>query len=361
MPAGMPRLAPSPAWTLIDVGSPQVAVAERDALGTTARLAIWPRRLLRGAIGAIDRELTRLDLAASRFRPDSEICQVQARASGVEQQISDSLAEVIGVALAAASWTGGLVDPTVGAALVALGYDKDFVLLGGRQADAPPAHAEVPGWRSVSLDGRLLRLPAGIQLDFGATAKGLGADWAARAAHEVAGRGGVLVGLGGDVASAGEAPVGGWPILIADNHLQTARSRPRTSPTQVVRLRAGAVATSSTACRQWRRAGRLLHHIVDPGTGEPVDGPWRTVSVAAATCAEANAAATAAIVSGHDAASWLSNRKMPARLVSHGGEVLCVAGWPDDEGRPVPVPPAWLPAYLDALPCVPGNVVVGAR
>lgn len=344
----LPRLAPSPSWELVSAGSARVAVAERDALGTTARIAIWPPGGLRAAVGAVDAELARLDLAASRFRPDSEICRVQESAGGGAQPISESLAEVVRVALAAAAWTGGLTDPTVGAALVALGYDKDFVLVSAEQSDCPPVRVEVPGWQSVSLEGRLLQIPPGTKLDFGATAKGLGADWAARAATGAAGRGGLLVSLGGDIAVSGEAPLGGWPVLIADDHRQTTRSAPGAFPTQIVRLASGAIATSSTACRQWRRAAAAMHHIVDPRTGQPADGPWRTVSVAAATCAEANAAATAAVVSGHGAVGWLESQRMPARLVSHAGTVLPVAGWPADDGGPVTMPPPRMPCERSA-------------
>ena len=86
-----------------------------------------------------------------------------------------------------------------------------------------------------------------------------------------------------------------------------------------------------------------MHHIVDPRTGRPANGPWRTVSVAAATCAEANAAATAAIVNGDGAAQWLALHRMPARLVSHAGTVLPVAGWPADDGGSVTAPPQRMP------------------
>jgi thiamine biosynthesis lipoprotein len=337
------RQAPASPWTAISVGSPAVAVAERHALGTLARVAVWPANCRNQALAAVDAELARLDLAASRFRPDSEICQIQARLDDGSWHVSQSLADVVRVALAAAEWTGGLVDPTVGAALIALGYDRDFVLVGADQTDFPPAQVEVPGWRSISLDGRLLRLPAGIRLDFGATAKGLGADWAAKAAFEASERGGVLISLGGDVASGGEAPQGGWPVLIDDEHRPASRPSPRSYPAQVVRLSAGAIATSSTTCRQWRRAGKQMHHIVDPRTGQPAAGPWQAASVAAANCAEANAAATAAIISGAAAPAWLAARQMPARLVSHEWEVLHVAGWPDTEGGLLTVPPARMP------------------
>ena len=338
MAAVLPRPVSSLAWTLIDVGSPSVAVAKRDALGTTAHVAIWPPDRLRPALGAVDGELARLDRAASRFRADSEISRIQAHAGVGGVRVSDDLAEVVGVALAAAAWTDGLVDPTVGAALTALGYDRDFVLVDAQQPDLPPMSAAVPGWRSISLDGRMLRVPPGVRLDFGATAKGLGADWAARAATAAAGRGGVLVSLGGDIATGGEAPYGGWPVLIADGP-------GRTYPAQLVRLTGGAIATSSTTCRRWRRAGRLMHHIVDPRTGQPAAGSWQTVSVAAATCAEANAATTAAVVNGDESVGWLAARELPARLVRHDGTVTRLSGWPGAEGGVLPRRAAQMPCH----------------
>ena len=331
-----------PAWKFVDVGSGAVGVAERDALGTTARVALWPPDGLQRAVEAVDSELERLDLAASRFRPDSEISLVHAAAGG-PVPVSADLAEVIGVALAAARWTGGLVDPTVGGALIALGYDRDFAELAARPDGRLPA-AEVPGWPSVRLDGMLLRLPAGARLDLGATAKGLGADWAARAASAAVGRGGVLVSLGGDIAVAGQPPRGGWPVLVADESGPTGRSSLCPSPALVVRMDRGGLATSSIACRQWRRAGRVLHHIVDPRTARPAAGPWRTASVAAASCAEANAAATAAIVGGDDAVAWLAAQGLPARLVGHDGAVRHVGGWPPEESGVLAPPPPRMPA-----------------
>jgi FAD:protein FMN transferase len=323
-------------WRIVESGV--AAVAERDALGTTARLAIWPARSLRAAVGAVDRELRRLDLAASRFRADSEISAVHAQ-HGRPVEVSAGLAEAISVALAAAEWSGGLVDPTVGAAMIALGYDRDFVQVRARRWDQQPVSPEtVPGWAAVRLDGLRVQVPPGVVLDLGATAKGLGADWSARAAFAASGPGGVLVSLGGDVAAAGDSPQGGWPILVADDHRQSPGSESRWSPTQLVRLTGGGLATSSIACRQWRRSGQTLHHIVDPRTGLPAAGPWRTVSTVAATCAEANAASTAAIILGADAPSWLAGRGIPARLVGRDGSVLRVGGWPAGEGGQVTPP-----------------------
>jgi thiamine biosynthesis lipoprotein len=338
-------LPTGPGWTMIDIGTAMVGVAERDALGTGARVAAWPPYNLARVLAIADTELALLDRQASRFRNDSEISAVH-RSAGVVHILSEGLAEAIAVALTAARWTGGLVDPTVGSALCSLGYDRDFAAV-RPDSPLPPVAARVPGWESVRLDGRRLRLPAGLWLDLGATAKGLGSDRAAGAAAAVITGGGVLVSLGGDIAVTGEAPLGGWPVLVADepeaagavtaDGLRAAPNSARPAG-QVVRLAAGALATSSIMCRQWRRGGRLLHHIVDPRTGLPAAGPWRTVSVAAANCAEANAASTAAIIAGDRAPAWLAGQGLPARLVAHDGHVRFVAGWPDDDGGQVVAP-----------------------
>jgi len=320
-------------WRVIDTGESVIAVAERAAIGTSARLALWPPQNLQPALAAVDGVLGALDLQASRFRPDSEISWIH-RTGGGQFMLSDGLAEAIGVALAAARWTAGLVDPTLGDALISLGYDRDFAAIDKDTAVPVGALAAAPGWQVVELDGPILRLPAGVRLDLGATAKGLGADRAARAALASAGHaGGVLVSLGGDIAVAGQPPRDGWPILVADGPDPAG-----TAQVQTVRLSAGAIATSSITCRAWNRAGRGLHHIVDPRTGLPSAGPWRTVSAAGGTCADANAAATAAIVAGEAAPGWLASAGVPARLVSHDGDVRCVGGWPELDGGSVPIP-----------------------
>ena len=351
------------AWSLIDTGTGSVGVAERAALGTTARVAVWPPHQLARVLTVVDTELALLDQQASRFRPDSEISAACRGASGAQgggsRIVSEGLAEAIAVALAAARWTGGLVDPTVANALCSLGYDRDFAAIRGDGA-VPRGPAHVPGWQSVRLDGRRLRLAAGTGLDLGATAKGLGADRAAREAAAAVPAGGILVSLGGDIAVAGEAPVGGWPVLVADEPEpvgqppapggRPAQFQPR-SRGQVVRLAAGALATSSILCRQWRRGGRTLHHIVDPRTGLPAAGPWRTVSVAAANCAEANAASTAAIIVGDQAPAWLAAKGLPARLVARDGSVRLVGGWPaTDEGLLEPPGTCRMPAGPGPVP-----------
>ena len=73
-----------------------------------------------------------------------------------------------------------------------------------------------------------------------------------------------------------------------------------------------------------------MHHILDPATGEPVHPVWRTASVAASSCVDANIASTAALVQGHSALAWLSATKLPSRLVDVAGEVYSLGGWPED-------------------------------
>ena len=183
------------------------------------------------------------------------------------------------------------------------------------------------GWRTVEVNrGRAtLRIPAGVKLDLGATAKAWAADRASRAVYEATGCG-VLVGLGGDIATAGPPPARGWPVHVTDDH----RAGPR-APGQTISIEGGGLATSSTTVRRWSHKGHAMHHIIDPSTGAPARSVWRTVSVAALDCADANIAATAAIVRGPEASTWLEGMGLPARLVSCDGEVRTVGDWPPQD------------------------------
>jgi len=269
---------------------------------------------------ALEADLAELDLACSRFRPDSEIV-----ALGSRSVVSPLLAEAIAVALRGAELTDGDVDPTVGAAMSALGYDRDF---GDLPGDGPAVTTRtIPGWRHIRLnrETRELIMPEGVQLDLGATAKAWAADRSAtRLAQELGC--GVLISLGGDTAVAGEPPEGGWRIRVQD--VTGLVSEPVDGPTQVVAITSGGLATSSTTARRWRRGGDVLHHILDPRTGLPAEPVWRTVSVTAATCADANIASTAAIIRGRLAPGWLASIGCPARLVAQDGAIQRVAGWP---------------------------------
>ena len=310
-----------------------IRTADWRALGTGVRLVVHDGDLGAAQI-AVDAILREVDATYSRFRPDSELVAVNA-AAGRTTPVSPLLGRAIEGSLAAARRSGGAVDPTVGRALRAIGYDADFDSL----AAAPAGRAielrlvPVPGWEAVVLDPTrgTVRLRHGVQLDLGSTGKGLAADLAAAAALDAAGTdSGVLVSLGGDIATAGRAPGGGWRIRLADD----SRADPETAddPGRTVTIASGAIATSSITVRRWRAAdGVTIHHIVDPRTGLPADTPWRTVTVAAATAEEANGASTAAIVLGSGARAWLERTGLPARLVAGDGAVAWVNGWPMPE------------------------------
>jgi thiamine biosynthesis lipoprotein len=301
------------------------------ALGTSARVLVLDGDLA-AARAAVETVLEEVDLAYSRFRPDSELVAVNA-AAGHSVRVSALLARAIAGALDAARRTGGAVDPTVGRAMRVIGYDRDFGLLEGSDRPLELHVAPVPGWSAVVLDLRALtvRLPRGVELDLGATGKGLAADLAASAALAAAGDGaGVLVSLGGDIATGGRPPDGGWRILAAEDS-----ETPPDADGEVIAIQGGALATSSTTVRRWRSdQGVTVHHIVDPRTGLPSDSPWRTATVVAETCEQANAASTAAIVMGDAAPAWLTGARLPARLVATDGRVVRLAGWPDPETDP---------------------------
>ncbi len=307
------------------MSSTVLGIADGRALGGSLRVVVTRPGSLRAAKAAVDKVVAAMDEAASRFREDSELSRLNALPDR-EVTISPLLTQAIAAALRGAELSGGVVDPTVGWAMKLAGYDTDFALVPA-DGDHIQLFAErIPGWRAVRLDerSRTVRLPRGVELDLGATAKALTSDLAAAAASKATGEGGVLVSLGGDIAVAGEAPTQGWSIQTSDD---SAASIDDTE--EAISITSGAVATSSTTVRRWTRGGVVLHHIIDPTTGLPADSCWRTVSVVAATCVDANIASTAAIVIGQKAISWLEAGRMPTRLVDLAGNVHRVAGWPE--------------------------------
>jgi len=284
-------------------------------------------RALIDARAVVEHELDAIDRACSRFRADSEISAVNEH-PGRAQHVSELFLEALEVALRAAELSEGAVDPTVGEALILAGYDRDFALLPA--VSAPRTRTSVratraPGLQSICVDRehRTVTVPRGVRLDLGASAKALAADRAARAAHRHTG-GGVLVSLGGDVSVAGPPPGPGWAVRVCED-----RAAPDSPSGQTVLIRDGALATSSTTVRRWRHDAPA-HHIIDPASGRPARVVWRTVSVAATTCVDANTAATASIVLGERALAWLRDAGLPARLVAADGAVSTIGAWPGD-------------------------------
>jgi thiamine biosynthesis lipoprotein len=294
------------------------------ALGTSAAVSVPAAKALPAALAIVEQELRAFDETCSRFRDDSELVLLN-RCAGRPVASSPLLLEAVGVALYAAARSDGAVDPTVGRSLRALGWDSDFTVVVARRGQAPRMRiVPAAGWQRVRLDRVLgtVRIPPGVEIDLGSTAKALAADRCARRVHRETGAS-ALVNLGGDIALAGPAPENGWPILVTDDHRSGV-----TAAGQTIALSAGGLATSSTMVRRWRNGEHEVHHIVDPRSGAPAAEVWRTVSVAAGTCVDANVASTAAIVRGEGALAWLRHCGLPARLVRRDGSVERTCGWP---------------------------------
>lgn len=299
--------------------------------GLDASVTVTDPSALDDARAIVATVLDDVDRACSRFRDDAELNSSSIR-RGRPTRISPMLAALVDAALSAAHVSRGAVDPTVGQRLVALGYDRDLASL------TDPVHAADPTRRfrrsvaahrahagMVVRRGDTLTVPEGVTLDLGATAKAVAADLAADVVASRTGSG-VLVDLGGDIATRGAHPTGGWQILVDDGPGQ---------PTAQIAVSGDCgVATSSTLHRRWRDAqGIDRHHIIDPWTGLPADERWVTVTVAARRCVDANTASTASIVTGREGDDFVAGTGLPARLVSADGTVVRLGGWPDERER----------------------------
>lgn len=270
--------------------------------------------LVRRVVGGLMADVA---AAVDRFRADSELSRLNASAPAL-MPVGPLTYTLIEAGLRAATLTEGACDPTVGAAVIALGYDADIDTVRARDLAPMLDPRPAPGWTRVRLDHDLRRigLPAEVRLDLNATGKAWTADEASQRLAARLGTG-VLVSIGGDLAVAGG---GFWPILVSEIAGGIGQ--------QVV-IDRGGVATSSTVARRWgRRVGGVpeRHHIVDPRTGASASGAVRTASVWAADCVRANALSTAAIVWGEDA--WDRLQHEAARLVMADGRVLTTPSWP---------------------------------
>jgi thiamine biosynthesis lipoprotein len=246
----------------------------------------------------------------SRFRPGSELSALNEQA-GTAVPVSPVFWEVLQAALQAARWTGGLVTPTGLSALEAAGYDRSFTDLSpegaGRQGEQ--SVAPLPAWQAIALEpgGRVVRLPAGVRLDFGGIAKGWAAD---RAAMRLGQAGPALVDAGGDIRISGPMANGdSWPVGVADPH----------HPDQdlaILALRRGAVATSGRDVKRWQQGGVARHHILDPRTGQPAETDVFSATVIGPAAVVAEAAAKALLILGSQAGlAWIDARPELAGLV----------------------------------------------
>lgn len=261
-----------------------------------------PRALL--ALFCARADIATLERRLSRFRPDSELSQLNQR-SGRWVVTSRPLWFVIQAALASARTTDGLVTPAILSALETAGYDRSFERVGPGDASAIISSdaVSVPDWRDIELDParRAVRLPTGMRLDLGGVAKG----WAARrAVRRLRVHGPALVDAGGDIAAAGMSSQDGvQPWLIGIAHSLQPDQR---LPAPIV-LRNGGVATSGRDIRTWLRHGARQHHIIDPRSGRPADTDIVSVTVIARDVIAAETAAKAVLIQGSGAGlRWLN-------------------------------------------------------
>ena len=284
------------------------------AMGTSCRVLVY------GDAAAELAELGRrrvelLEERWSRFRPDSELNRLCARAGDGPVEVSSDLATLVAVMREAWEWTDGLFDPTVLRAMCDLGYDADFATVVARQAvncvvPTPcPGMAEVDVFIQDEADRGLVTLPAGVGIDPGALGKGLAADIVVDELMS-AGPRGVLVDLGGDIVLAGAPDDDAWSIAIADER----RSGVLDVFTWMPPVSHLAVATSSTMRRRWAD-GR--HHVIDPRTGDVARGDLAQATVVAAQGWQAEAAATCALILGSEAGTaWLDERELDHLLTT---------------------------------------------
>jgi thiamine biosynthesis lipoprotein len=240
------------------------------------------------------------DRVFSRFRNESELSAVNRSTERI-LELSPLFARACEIALQAAKATGGLVDPTLGEAVEAAGYDRDFAEI---RDDARPTGLPRPGlWRELKLVDRMLFRPTGLRLDLNGVVKGLAVD---AAAALLPGEG--LVSAGGDVAVRGVVVVelpGGGSLL----------------------LRSGGIATSGSTTRQWVRGGAPQHHLIDPRTGRPSDSCWAEVTVTAGSCVAADVAAKAAFLLSTAGPDWLDARGLPGLFHAPDGSRTANRSW----------------------------------
>jgi FAD:protein FMN transferase len=241
------------------------------------------------------------DAALSRFKPESELCRLNADPRE-RVPASELLRRAIEAGIFAAERSGGLVDPTLVGEIEEAGYvssraGMDGLPLAEALADAPPRRPADPRpeqrWQGFEIDdeaGEVVR-PPGLRFDTGGTGKGLAADMVAAGLR---GCSRFLVDCGGDIRIGGaDALVHPYEVFV-EHPITGGRAH-------VLRLGSGGVATSGINVRIWRDgAGRYAHHLLDPATGEPA---WTGLVGATAlgdTALEAETLSKAALLSGSD-------------------------------------------------------------
>ena len=247
----------------------------------------------------------------SRFRADSELTELNRATAPIA--VSPAMLNALVRARAYVRLTAGRFDPTVGAAMIAAGYDQPFVA-GALDRATPAVAAARTRYAEVTIDPQrgVVARPAHVQLDLGGMIKGATADAAARHLPATA-----ALDAGGDAVLRGAGPEGdGWHVDVEDP-----ADPARTLVT--LRVRDRAVATSAANRRRWRRGDGWAHHLIDPATGAPAATDLAQVTIVAATAERAEVLAKAVFIAGRRAGRALLETlpKTGAVLVDHRGDV----------------------------------------
>ena len=284
------------------------------------RVTVTRKDVLDDATRQLTELMADVSRAANRFDPESDLSRINAAAGQMVPVTGRTLA-LVDAALDAADVTGGAVDPTIGGHLLHAGYRADIDEIRDRLVPEGLVNERIDqaDWTQVRVNRQLglIGVPVTMRLDLGATAKAWTADTAAHGIAQSLGTG-VLVEIGGDVAVAGTKSTP-WQILVSERHGERG---------QDIGLTHGGLATSSTTARRWRTSRGEQHHIIDPRTGEPAQGPWRTATVWAPSAVEANTMSTAVIVLGDEAIDFLAETGSAARLIDQHGQLTVVGQWP---------------------------------
>ena len=288
------------------------------AMGTDIGVWLWSENVEKAAavLAGMPALFEQIEQELSRFRKDSGLCRLNAKAGQGPQEVSPILAEVCQLAIEAAIDSNGVFDPTILTALEHAGYNDSFKVVAARSDESTPGpSASAPLWRKVVVQDNLVKLPANAALDLGGIAKGWTADYVAELLRPY---GPAMVDAGGDIRATGLMGDKPWTLSVADPHHPD-------YDLQVFELADEAVTTSGVGGRRWQRQGQWMHHLIDPRTQKPSKSDVHTVTVLGPTATECEIAGKVALLLGMlEGSLYLEKRGLEGILVGHDGRTRTV-------------------------------------